>query len=650
MKKILIRLSILLVLLAAAGAAYFLYNRIPDEQPEQALATVQRGDLVVKSYLRGTLQAVRSTTLAAPNLGLLSQITQLAAPGSLARPKDLIAEFDDSDRRVFLADTLLDLEKTKQDLKKGETELEILKSQDEVELMSSRFAVRRAELDVRQNELISAIDARKNELTLEEAKRRLQRLESDIESRLQQREAELAVLREEIRKAELEVAQDRRRIENARVLTPMGGLVSTLENRSGRRSFGQSAPPVQEGDQVSPGMSIVQILDLSEMELVAKAEEVERARLREGQEAVIRLDALPGRPVRGKIKRLGSTASANFFSGEATKKFDCVLSVDMTQLLTHVGATPEQIKRILAGAASIPATGEKQTPRKSMTSASSRTGGGPSRAAREASNASTRNAQSSDKSDASKSQRKGGRRNMSAEDRQRARKMMQELSGGRDIQSMRQEERRALFQQMRARMGNSSGGRGGSGRGGQDSPSGGARGAPGGGGPEATPIPMVPPSPASGSPKQQFTAADRENARLPLPPKEGSDVEVLLRPGLLADAEVVIERIPDTLHVPVQAVFESGENNIVYIFDGGRLAPRRVETGRQTETRIAILDGLQEGETISLRPPLDQRKTSKKKKADRGKSAGPSFPGAGGGSGAGPEGARAPDRSRRGPR
>lgn len=648
MKKILFRLTILIVLLAAAGAAYFLINRIPDEQTEQALATVQRGDLVVKSYLRGTLQAVRSTTLAAPNLGLLSQITQLAAPGSLARPKDLIAEFDDSDRRVFLADTLLDLEKTKQDLKKGETELEILKSQDEVELMSARFAVRRAELDVRQNELISTIDARKNELTLEEAKRRLQRLESDIESRLQQREAELAVLREEIRKAELEVAQDRRRIENARVLTPMGGLVSILENRSGRRSFGQSAPPVQEGDQVSPGMTIVQILDLSEMELVTKAEEVERARLREGQEAVIHLDALPGRSVKGTIKRLGSTASANFFSGEATKKFDCVLSVDMTQLLTHVGATPEQIKRILAGASSIPASTATKPPRKSMEPASTRADDGPSRSGSGAPDASTKNAQASDKSDAAKSQRKGGRRNMSQEDRQRARKMMQELAGGRDIQSMSQEERRALFQKMRARMGGNFGGRGGAGRGAQDSPGGGGQRAPGGGRPEAAPIPVVPPSSTSGSTKQQFTAADRENARLPLPPKEGSDVEVLLRPGLLADAEVVIERIPDTLHVPVQAIFESGENNIVYIFDGGRLAPRRVETGRQTETRIAILNGLEEGETISLRPPLDQRKTSKKKKTDREKSSGPSFPRARGGPGAGPEGA--PDRSLRRPR
>jgi len=605
MKKLLFRLTVLLVVLAAAGAAYYLVSRIPDEEPEQALAQVQRGDLVVKTYLRGQLQAVRSTTLTAPNLGAASQITQMASPGSLASRMNLIAEFDDSDQRVRLADTLLDLEQTKQQLKKGETELEILKSQDRVELIKARFAVRTAELDVRQNELISAIDARKNELTLEEAKRRQQKLESDIESRLQQREAELAVLREEIRKAELEVAQDQRRIENARVLTPIGGLVSILENRSGRRSFGQSAPPVQEGDQVSPGRSIVEILDLSEMELITKAEEVERARLREGQEAVVYLDALPGKSVKGTIKRLGSTASANFFRGEATKKFDCVLSVDMTQLLTHVGATPEQIKRILAGAKSAPAPSESPRPG----APAGRPGGSPG----------------TDKSEtASKSGDKGGRPNMSTEQRAVARKLMQKLSGGRDVQSMSQEERRAVFQKMRAQMGSSGGSQG---RPGASS----VQGKRGG-----TPIPTLPGLSAPRPANQQFSAEQRANAQLPAPPKEGSDVEVLLRPGLLADAEVVIERISDTLHIPVQAVFESGENNIVYLWDGGRLSPRRVETGRQTETRIAILSGLEEGETISLRPPLDQRKaTPKKKKGASKKSGGPSLPGSGGGTGRG---------------
>jgi multidrug resistance efflux pump len=617
MKKLLVRLSVLLVVVAVAGAAYYFVSRIPEDQPEQALTTVQRGDLVVKTYLRGALQAVRSSILKAPNLGSASQITQLAAAGSLAKPKDLIAEFDDSDRLVFLEDALLDVEMTRQNLRKGEVELEILKSEDEVELMSARFSVRRAELDVRQNELISQIDARKNELTLEEAKRRLQKLESDIQSRLQQREAELAVLREQIRKAEADVERDRRRIENARVLTPLGGLVSILENRSGRRSFGQASPPVQEGDEVQPGMAMARILDLSEMELAGQVEEVERARLSEGQEATIYLDALPGKAVKGKIKRLGSTASANFFSGQATKKFACVLSVDMAELLTQVGASPEQIRAILASgkAAAAAAESRLRSPRRKAATKNIEAGSPSVQAAA---------AGKSEKSS------RGGRGNRSPEERERARKMMQELAGGRDLDSMSQEERRKIFQQMRARAG------GGAARGGGDKQQGGQPGAgrkrspgqPGAGAPPE--IPSLSPLSRSNSP---FTAADREAARLPEPPQEGSVVEVLLRPGLLADAEIVVERIPDTLHIPVQAVYPSGENNIVYVWDGNDLEPRRVELGQRTETRIAVLSGLEEGETVSLQPPVDQRQTTKKKKS--AKKSGPSLPAGPGGEGGG---------------
>ena len=180
--------------------------------------------------------------------------------------------------------------------------------------------MRRAELEVRRNELISEIDARKNVLTLEEARRRKQKLEEDIKNRLQQREAELAVLREQINKAQLDVDRDRRRIEQSRVLAPMTGLVSVLQNRSGAAAAsGQSTPDIREGDQIPAGMSVTQLLDLSEMELVTKVEEVERANLKEGQTVVIRLDALPGKTVEGKIERLGNTASTNIFAGEATR-------------------------------------------------------------------------------------------------------------------------------------------------------------------------------------------------------------------------------------------------------------------------------------------------------------------------------------------
>jgi hypothetical protein len=208
--------------------------------------------------------------------------------------------------------------------------------------------------------------------------------------------------------------------------------------------------------------------------------------------------------------------------------------------------------------------------------------------------------------------------------------MMQELAGGRDLESMSQEERRQIFQQMRSRMGG--GGPAGTGSKTDSGRQGGTAGQPGG--PVEMPLLAAAPAPAN----SPFTAEERMNAQLPEPPEQGSVVEVLLRPGLLADAEVVIERVPDTLHIPVQAVYPSGENNIVYVWDGNDLEPRRVEVGQRTETRIAVLSGLEEGETVSLQPPVDQRQTTKKKKS--GKTAGPSLPGGGqgGGPGAGPGG------------
>ena len=81
-----------------------------------------------------------------------------------------------------------------------------------MDLLTARFGVRRAELEVKRNELLSAIDAKKNVLSLEEAKRRLQQLESDIKSRQEQAQAEIAVLRENKNKGLLELHREKARL------------------------------------------------------------------------------------------------------------------------------------------------------------------------------------------------------------------------------------------------------------------------------------------------------------------------------------------------------------------------------------------------------------------------------------------------------
>ena len=52
----------------------------------------------------------------------------------------------------------------------------------------------------------------------------------------------------------------------------------------------------------------------------------------------------------GKIKTMSGTASANIFSGDPGKKFDVVFSLDMKELLTGLGAKPEQLRKVLATA------------------------------------------------------------------------------------------------------------------------------------------------------------------------------------------------------------------------------------------------------------------------------------------------------------
>ena len=684
MNKMLIRLVILLAVIGMVAGGYYLVQQIPEDESMIALAEVKRGDLVVKTFLRGELRAVRSLTLTAPNIGAQSQITQLAPAGALANRGNLIFELDDSERVAALEDSLLAVEKIQEDMKKAETELDIRKSQDEVEIVRANFQVRRAELEVRRNELISEIDARKNVLTLEEARRRKQKLEEDIKNRLQQREAELAVLREQLNKAQLDVDRDRRRIEQSRVLAPMTGLVSVLQNRSGGRGgFGQSTPDIREGDQIPAGMSVTQLLDLSEMELVTKVEEVERANLKEGQTVVIRLDALPGKTVEGKIERLGNTASTNIFAGEATKKFECIISIDMRQLLTHVGADEERIARIMATARANAATGygssggasrgggggqggkqQAQAGDKQQAQAGGRQrgqGGGGNRQAQggqggqQQAQAGGRQRGQGGGGNRQAQGGQGGQQQAQAGGRQRgqggrgggsdpsamlsrlpedARKKAEALLKGRGPQELSNEERQKFRQIVQSAF--QGGGPGGGGRGGFGGPGGG--GAPAGGGGFGAAgggrgggfgggEPSGPTS--SGS---EFSAEQRKSAVLPRPPEEGSDVDILLRPGLLADAEVIVENIPDTLYIPFQAVFEDQAQPIVYVLEGGRLQARRVSLGKRSESQIAVTDGLQEGEMISLQAPGNAAGAAPK--AEK-KSSGPALPSGGGGGGFG---------------
>src|ERR1700722_14510119 len=117
MKKIFIRFLGLALLLGLAYGGYALFNSLPKHAQLLPTAKAKFGDVVIKAYTRGELRAARSITLVAPNLFSTVQVTRIAPMGSFTHEKDLVVEFDDSERRAQLEETQLEVQQTDESIK-----------------------------------------------------------------------------------------------------------------------------------------------------------------------------------------------------------------------------------------------------------------------------------------------------------------------------------------------------------------------------------------------------------------------------------------------------------------------------------------------------------------------------------------------------
>ena len=118
-----------------------------------------------------------------------------------------------------------------------------------------------------------------------------------------------------------------------------------------------------------------------------------------------------------------------------------------------------------------------------------------------------------------------------------------------------------------------------------------------------------------------FSAKDMENAKLPLPPEQDSQIDVLLRPGLLSDVEIIVEKIPNAINVPTQAVFEKDGKPVVYVKTERGFEARNIKIFKRSESVMVLTSGVKPNEVVALADPFATT-TDKKKKSDGGGGAG----------------------------
>ena len=165
-----------------------------------------------------------------------------------------------------------------------------------------------------------------------------------------------------------------------------------------------------------------------------------------------------------------------------------------------------------------------------------------------------------------------------------------------------------------------------SGRGRQGGP-GGAGGARGQGGRGGRGGEMV--LPAATAPGG-FTQKDLDAAKLPPAPEDDDQLDVLLRPGMLADVEIIIEKMQNAINVPTQAIFERDNKPFVYIRGNKGWEERPIVIARRTESTVVLTSGVKSGDVVAMADP-NAKPGSKKSKSDSKGGALGALPAGGGG-------------------
>ena len=348
-----------LLILACSGVACRQASALAGEL-DVPTTTVKQADVQLKILTTGALRSKESRVIAAPPIaGGTLQIVKLARFGAQVHKGEVVLEFDPSQQEYNLAQNRSDLLQAEQEIAKAKADAAVQTAEDQTALLKAKFAVRRAELEISKNELVSKIDAQKNVLALDEAKRALAQLQQDIRSHSASNKAALAISEEKRHKAHLAMDQAEENIKKMRITAPIDGLVVIHGNRDASGGFffdGMTLPDYHVGDQVNPGSSIAEVIDVSHLEVYAQVEESDHSNLKPGEPVDIQVYALPGDRFTGKVETVGGATSHEFWDDSAQHKFDVTILLDKPDPRLRPGFAAELSIRgdQLSNAVSIP--------------------------------------------------------------------------------------------------------------------------------------------------------------------------------------------------------------------------------------------------------------------------------------------------------
>jgi len=286
----------------------------------------QRGDLVDRVLVTGTLQATQAEELRVPRTPIWQlPIRWMAEDGTVVKKGDRALEFDTSQFTRTLAEQRLQYLDAELQFRAFEDVAALDIGQKEFELESARIALAKAKvLASVPADLLPARTAQERKLELERAETAVGKAERELATVKATTALERQVKRLELDKAKAKIDDAEKAIAELVLAAPRDGLIVVGEHPWMERKF-------QVNDTVQPGWTIISLPDFAAgMEVRAELSDVDDGRVNVGMTGTCTLDAYPGEPVPCSVKTMMPVASEK--GGQSLRRgFSLVLSLDKVE-------------------------------------------------------------------------------------------------------------------------------------------------------------------------------------------------------------------------------------------------------------------------------------------------------------------------------
>ena len=201
---------------------------------------------------------------------------------------------------------------------------------DEVLYLEAQAALKTAQLDTRvYDEFEYVKDEKVKRSTVDQARAELEKVRQRAEGELAKADADRRNKREQFRLRDQKLEKLREQLDLAVLKAPGDGLVVYATSLNRDRWGGNSEGVLDVGRQVKRNEQLIVLPDTSEMVASVRVSESLMGRIRQGQTATIRVDALGGRSISGVVESIGVIAESGGWRDPNLREYTVKVRLDM---------------------------------------------------------------------------------------------------------------------------------------------------------------------------------------------------------------------------------------------------------------------------------------------------------------------------------